>query len=211
MWRSVPVLLSLSLLSFVCPPGARADTPEQERDEGPRVATDGLYVGARGEPDVALLLGWDLDLYITGTRAVSMGPAISLALLGEEPSAEGRRQEYLVTLDFLRWKFQLNRVGSPVRWHVLVGGGMYWASLPEQQGPMHEIVLEGGTTTTAFLNYPYVEGLGAHFSVGLGVDVFVGPSFGVSVFTLGRVRLDDEMDRIPRVWAETGLGIRFGA
>lgn len=208
MSRTVPALFSLLLL---VPPRARADTPEQERDAGPRIATDALYVGARGEPNVALLLGWDLDLYLTGTRAVSMGPALSIAVAGEEPDAEGRRQDFLATLDFLRWKFQINRVGSSVRWHVLVGAGMYWASLPGQQGPVREIVLSDGSTTTGALDFPHVEGFGGHATFGIGVDLFEGANFGASLFTLAHVRLDDDMHRMPRIWAETAIGIRFGA
>lgn len=208
MPRTVPALFLLLLL---VPLRARADTPEQERDAGPHLVTDALYVGARGEPNVALLLGWDLDLYLTGTRAVSMGPALSIAVAGDEPDADGRRQDFLATLDFLRWKFQINRVGSSVRWHVLVGAGMYWASLPAQQGPVRELVLSDGSVTTGYADFPHVEGFGGQATFGIGVDLFEGSSFGASLFTLAHVRLDDDMHRMPRIWAETAIGIRFGA
>jgi len=195
----LPLLLALSAL----PATAAAD-------ERPTLASDGLFVGARLEPGAAFLLGWDLDIYVTGDRFLSLGPAATLAFLGEDGEELGRRQDWLLTLDFLRFKVSLTGGEGAVRPYLFLGGGMAYAWLPAQQTEAREVVLlPDETEAMAVIRYPEAEELAAQVSAGVGLDAYLADNFGLTVAVAAHVRLT-EQERLPLSWAEILAGVRFG-
>jgi hypothetical protein len=199
--RTAPLVL-LVLLALA-PSAARAD-------EHPTIASDGLFVGGRSEPGLALTLAYDLDIYLTDDRVISLGPAASFSFLGEDGSELGRRQEYLLAIDFLRLKVAMNDGHGPLRPYLFVGGGMSWARLPAQTSPPRDVLLvPDGTPAVAVTRFDAIDDLGALLSVGGGLDVYLVDSFGVALALAGHVRLS-EADRLPLFWAEALVGVRFG-
>ncbi|MCB9596593.1 MAG: hypothetical protein H6719_27970 [Sandaracinaceae bacterium] len=196
--RTAPLWLALALLA---PSEARAD-------EFPTVASDGLYVGARLEPGGALLLAYDLDIYLTGDRVVSLGPTASFSFLGEDGADQGRRQDWLLTVDFLRLKVSIAAEGR-LRPYLSLGGGMTYASLPEQTSGAIDVVLADGTTTTAERRFGATEDFGGQLSFGGGLDVYLIPNLAFTVAIVGRLRLH-EQERLPLFWSELMAGLRFG-
>ncbi|MBZ0115490.1 MAG: hypothetical protein K8H88_00745 [Sandaracinaceae bacterium] len=193
---------ALILFLFAMPLSAHAQ-------RGPRIASDGLFIGARLEPGAALAVGWDLDVYVTGDRALSLGPAITFAFLGEDGVDLGRRQDFLFAVDALRFKASM-MPNSEIRPYVFLGGGFYYAQLPAQQsGPRTVLVLPDRTPAMALLDYAYREAAGGLLSGGIGFDGYLTSSFGLSVVVAAHIRLSDD-DRVPLAWADAMLGIRFG-
>src|SRR3990172_12997653 len=78
--------LAASICVGVAP--ARADGP-------PRIASDAFWVGVRFGPDGALSAGYDLDVYLTDDRAVSLGPGATVSVLGKD-APFGQRQDFLL-------------------------------------------------------------------------------------------------------------------
>jgi hypothetical protein len=176
----------------------------------PRIASDGIYIGARLEPGVAAAAAYDLDIYLTGDRFVSLGPAVSFSGLGEEGVDQGRRQEYLFAVDVLRVKVALNGGTDWVRPYLLAGGGFYYASLPEQRSAPRDVFLvPDGTAAVAELRYGALGVWGGLASVGAGADFYVVDSFALGLVLVAHVRLDDQ-ERMPRFWSEALVGVRFG-
>ena len=176
----------------------------------PTTASDGLFVGVRAEPGAALSLAYDLDIYLTGDRVLSLGPAVSFSFLSDSGSDFGRRQDALLQLDFLRLKVGLAGGNSRFRPHLLVGGGMYYAWLPEQRSaPRDVFVLPSGEPATAELRFESVEQFGAVLSLGAGLDVYLVDNFAIAIALVGHLRLSDE-DRVPQFWSQALIGIRFG-
>lgn len=175
----------------------------------PRIASDGAFIGARLEPGAALSVAYDLDIYLTGNRFVSIGPGASFSFLGEDGSEDGRRQDYLLAVDVLRVKVALNGGEDWLRPYLFVGGGFYWAMLPDQQGELHDVVLEDGTLARGRNVYEGVEDVGGLGSLGAGLDMYVVDSFAIALLLVTHLRFS-ETDRVPLFWAETHLGLRFG-
>lgn len=201
--RTAPLWL-LAILALA-PSSARAD-------ELPTIASDGLYVGARAEPGVALTLAYDLDIYLTEDRVLSLGPAASFSFLGEEGSELGRRQEYLLAIDFLRLKVAMNDGHGPLRPYLFVGGGMTWAHLPAQTSPPRDVfLLPDGTPATAEVRYTAADLFGGLLSVGGGLDFYPDESIplALALTLVSHFRLSDEA-RMPFFWAEALVGVRFG-
>ena len=196
--------LAVALLTLLgAPPAARAD-------EFPTTASDGLFVGARLEPGGALALAWDLDVYLTGDRVLSLGPALTAAFLGTDGADLGRRQDLLLALDFLRLKVALNGGHDRFRPYLAVGGGIYYAWLPEQRsGPREVVVLPDETVATAELRYAEAEAFGGLLSLGGGADLYFVDNFAVAISLVAHLRLSGE-ERVPLFWVETLVGIRFG-
>lgn len=179
-------------------------------DDHPTIASDGLFVGARLEPGGAFLLAYDLDIYLTGDRVLSLGPAASFAFLGEDGSDLGRRQDWLLTVDFLRFKVALTEGGSPLRPYLFFGGGMTYASLPAQESAERMVlVLPDETPATARIRYEAIEDFGGQLSAGGGADLYFIDNLAFSVALVAHLRLGDQ-DRIPLFWAEVMAGLRFG-
>lgn len=196
------LLALLGVLTVLAPAAASAD-------EFPTTATDGLFVGARLEPGGALALAWDLDIYLTGDRVLSLGPAVSFAVLGEDGADLGRRQDALLAIDFLRLKVALNGGEDRFRPYLFLGGGLYYAWLPEQRSGPRDVFLEDGTPGTAELRYAAAEELGGLLSLGVGGDLYFVDNFALAISVATHLRLSDA-DRVPLFWVETLLGIRFG-
>ena len=179
-------------------------------DDYPTIASDGLFLGARLEPGVALLFGYDLDIYLTGDRFISIGPAVSFAFLDEDGAELGRRQDWLLTIDFLRLKVSLIGGEGPFRPYLFLGGGMTYASLPEQRTePRDVVVLPDETPATAVIVYPQTEDFGAQISAGAGLDAYLVDNLALSLALAAHVRVS-EQERMPLSWAELLFGIRFG-
>ncbi len=195
--------LGLVMLLLIAVPAAAS------ADEFPTTASDGLFVGARLEPGGALALSWDLDVYLTGDRVLSLGPAITGSFLGTDGSDLGRRQDLLLSLDVLRLKVALNGGHDRFRPYLAVGGGIYYAWLPEQRSGPREVVLPDETVTTAELRYEQTEAFGGLLSIGGGADLYFVDNFGVAISLIGHLRLSGE-ERVPLFWVETLVGIRFG-
>lgn len=195
------LVVLLALLVFA-PSGAAAD-------EFPTIASDGLFVGARLEPGGAFLLGYDLDIYLTGDRVLSLGPAATFAFLGEDGSDLGRRQDWLLTIDFLRLKVAINDGEGQVRPYLMLGGGMTYASLPQQDSGPRQVVLDDGTVTMAALRYDATEDFGGQISAGGGADFYLVSNLALALSIVGHLRLG-EQDRLPLFWAEVMAGLRFG-
>ena len=193
------VLVSLALLPA---------SPAQAQDF-PTLASDGLFVGGRLEPGGALLLGYDLDIYLTGDRVLSLGPAATFSFLGEDGADQGRRQDWLLTIDFLRVKVSIADGNSRVRPYLSLGGGMTYAALPEQTSGPIEVVLEDGTLATAERRFAATEDFGGQISFGAGLDVYLIDSLAIAAAVVGHLRVH-EQDRLPLFWTELMLGLRFG-
>lgn len=179
-------------------------------DEFPTIASDGLFLGARLEPGAALLFGYDLDIYLTGDRFISLGPAVTFAFLDDNGVELGRRQDWLLTVDFLRLKVSLIGGEGEFRPYLFIGGGMTYASLPEQETEERDVlVLPDRTPATAVVRYPQTEDFGAQISAGAGLDVYLIDNLALSMGLAAHVRVTDQ-ERLPQTWAELLLGVRFG-
>jgi len=196
-------------LAFVALALAALSPATASADEFPTVASDGLFVGARLEPGGALLLGYDLDIYLTGDRVLSLGPAATFSFLGEDGATFGRRQDWLLTVDFLRLKVAVNDGTGRVRPYLSLGGGMTYASLPEQASGPHMVVLADGTFANADLRYDAIQDFGGQLSAGGGADFYLVENLGIAVAIVGHLRLS-EQERLPLFWAELTVGLRFG-
>lgn len=177
----------------------------------PRVSSDGIFLGMRGEPGYGLLLGYDLDIYLEPQHVVSLGPAASFSFLDETPDATGRRQELLLTVEVPRLKIALLREeGGSIRVYLMTGVGFYYVSLPEQSGPLRDVRLTDGRILEQVAErFGALQQFGAMWSIGLGFDLFVTDALGFTGFVATYVRLD-ELLRMPQVWMQAGLGFRFG-
>lgn len=185
---------------FAAPTLARADSP--------RISSDGLYLGARFEPGVAFTLAYDLDVYLSRDRFVSIGPAASMSFLGSNGSELGRRQDYLLAVDVARLKISLTQEPS-TRTYILVGGGFDIAHLPAQEGSLRDVTLASGTVASARLTFPEQSSVNGLISVGLGFDAYLNSHFGLATALVSHIRVGGD-DRVPRFWAELLFGFRFG-
>ncbi|MBI2893882.1 MAG: hypothetical protein HYY06_10045 [Deltaproteobacteria bacterium] len=176
----------------------------------PTVATDAFYVGTRLAPGAALLAGWDLDVYLSRDRAWSLGPGVSVAVLGSKAPA-GAEQDLLVSVDVARLKIAVAEAGGAWRPHLFVGGGFAWVRMPEQ--------VESGVTVstgegpdenaTGERRFPELDEFLGIVSFGAGADLFSDGPWAFAFATISHVRLRD-IERLPEVWTELVLGVRFG-
>ncbi len=176
------VFASLGLVA----PGARAD-------DRPTLVSDAFYVGARAEPGWALALGWDVDVYPTADRAISLGPGVSVTALSNDPPG-ARRQLLTVSADALRLKVGLNHPGGLFRPFALVGAGLVWARFAERAG--------AGDAATD-------ERFAPSATLGGGADIWGRGAFGVTALMLTRFNLGGT-DRLPTAWCELAIGVRVG-
>lgn len=181
-----------------------------EARDRPSVATDAFYVGTRLAPGAALLAGWDLDVYLSRDRAVSIGPGVSVAVLGPDSPA-GTAQDILVAVDVARFKLQVNSAGDEWRPYFMVGGGFAWVCQPgDTEGSVTITIGEGpDDTATGARRYPARERFLGIVSFGAGADLFVGGPWALSAAVVTHVRAGD-IARLPELWADLMLGIRFG-
>lgn len=176
----------------------------------PAVATDAFYIGTRVSPGAALLAGWDLDVYLSHDRALSLGPGVSVSVLGSE-APHGTKQDILVSVDVLRLKLQANTAGEEWRPYFMIGGGFSWVSLPAQSEEGVTVATGDGPddTTTGTRRFPQLDQFLGIVSFGAGADLFVGGPWALTVAGITHVRVGD-IERMPDLWVDLVLGIRFG-
>ncbi len=197
--RLVTVLLGLAVVLL----------PATAQARYPRLTTDGLYVGVRALPDAALLVAWDLDVYVMRNRLLSIGPAVSVAVLGGDAIRPARPQDLLLAVDVIRLKVGLNEPGGRFRPHFLVGGGFTYYMLPEHDEEGVTVIPEGGTEpVTGRVHHPAESGFGGILTLGAGADVFFSNYLGMTGF--GVVHVDFSEGPLPTAWLELAVGIRFG-
>lgn len=171
--------------------------------------SDALYIGARAEPGGAWSFAYDLDILVTDPGSgVSLGPSLSVAFGGTSSTDLGRRQEYLLAADFLRVRVTIWQ-GYGFRGMALAGAGMTLASLYEQASLPHDAQLADGTPVVVTDHHPSALIPGAILTLGLGADWYWDAQWGVCAYLVGHIRLD-EQSRIPALWVELGVGLRFG-
>ena len=170
-----------------------ATSPVRADDE-PTSISDGVYVGARIDPGVALLAGWDLDVYLRDDRAWSIGPGVFVAVLGVGERA-GMDQELFVAVDALRFEMQMSEAGGRWRPFVVIGGGASYARL-RAQGEAPD-------------RFEAAEKITALATIGGGADLFTGGPWALSTLVQARVHLWGS-GRLPVVWLELATGVRFG-
>ena len=186
-----------------------AGATDARADRRPTVATDAFFIGARVDPGWALVGAWDLDVYLRRDRIASVGPAVSLAILGSGVP-DGRQQDLLLAVDFLRLKIGPPVTGGEWRPFVTLGGGFVYARLPEQIATNVEITpAGGGTTVRGDRRYAAVEEFAPVITVGAGTDYFPNGPLGLTLQMLTRFHPTGD-SRIPDAWFEIQLGVRFG-
>lgn len=198
--------LALALSAVLAVLGAPAAAGAQQ----PIHATsDAIYVGVRAEPGAAYLLAYDLDILVSDAETgISIGPSISVSFGGASSTDLGRLQEWLVTADFLRARATVARAGG-FRLMALLGAGMYFVALEDQRTAPHLALLEDGTEVTVSEHHAWAFAPGAVITGGLGADWYWSDQWGISAYAVGHLRLD-EQPRMPALWLEIGLGVRFG-
>jgi len=198
---STLVLLTLALVAT----SAGSVASAQQRHD----TTEAIYVGGRFDPGAAWLVGYDLEIELHTSCGFNLGPSASVAFGGQDGNEQ--RQDLLATLDVLRARFLLDEhhCGScGYRLQALVGAGMYFAMHGAAQiartyeNDNGEIipVLEGFSDEWRF---------GAQVSAGMSADWWFTREWALTGVLAFHVRLDDYA-RMPGIWAEAGLGIRFG-
>jgi hypothetical protein len=175
-----------------------------EADRRPRLASDAFYVGMRVDPGVALLAAWDLDIYLSRDRALSLGPGISVAVLGTESTDGGRDQDFLLCADILRFKVGVNEPGGSWHPYFMLGIGFLYARMPAQTE-----MFELGPMTPLTRPYSQLEEFAGMLTFGAGADLFADGPWALALIWQNRYRLSGS-SRIPDVWSELALGIRFG-
>lgn len=193
--RRLAALLVLSLSLLASPALAQR-----------RSTTHALWVGGRFEPGAALNVGYDLEVELGTSCGFNLGPSLSVAWLGSDGGE--RRQDLLATLDLLRGRFLLDEhdCGScGYRLQALLGAGGYFVTSPafSTEDPKLPQVLR--STESA----PEVWRFGAQISGGLSADWWLSREVAATGLLVFHVRLDD-FARMPAIWAEAGLGMRFG-
>lgn len=175
----------------------------------PTVATDAFYVGTTIAPGAALTGAWDLDVYLTRDRMLSVGPGVSIAVLsGQEPA--GQRYDLLLGVDVVRLKLGVNEPGGALRPFFTLGGGFYYVQFPEEVvGVTGSTGEPGEDPVTVSETLAEDDEFGGLLTFGFGIDVFVDGPWGLTVAGLSRVRIS-ENDRLPEIWSELLLGVRFG-
>lgn len=194
------LVVALAALPFGPAAPARADG-------APRIASDAFWVGARFGPDGALLAGYDLDVYLTDDRAISLGPGATISVLGKD-APFGQRQDFLLVVDVLRFKVQLNEAGEEWRPYFFVGGGFDYVSLPAAHEPA-EVTPEGGMAVTGDHTVPDLREFQGIFSMGFGVDLFTGGAWALTAMLNNHFRIGGT-DRVPVLWLDFAIGVRFG-
>jgi hypothetical protein len=196
---------ALLVLTVIAPIAATVLLPSTaEADRRPRLASDAFYVGMRVDPGIGLLAAWDLDIYLQRDRAVSLGPGISVAVLGTEDDTGGRNQDFLLCADILRFKVGVNEPGGEWHPYFMLGIGFLYARLPAQVEPIGEAM---GMPVTR--NHVELEEFAGMLTFGAGADLFSDGPWGLALIWQNRYRLSGN-SRIPDVWSELAIGIRFG-
>lgn len=162
-------------------------------DDRPTIVTDAFYLGARAEPGWALAFAWDADFYLSADRAVSLGPALSVAVLSNDAPSP-RTPVVSVSVDAVRAKFGLNHPGGLFRPFALVGLGFAWTRFAQR------IDAPAGSLDEAFTGM---------VALGAGADLWSRGRWGITTQMLSRLRAFGS-ERVPTASFELGVGFRFG-
>ncbi|RLB52270.1 MAG: hypothetical protein DRJ42_15340 [Deltaproteobacteria bacterium] len=176
-WPTVGVLVVISSLTSVA------------AAEGPLYSSDGVYAGAAVGSGVALVVGYDLDVYLSPTRRFSLGPGFAATFFGAE-APDDQRQDYTLEVDPLRFKVQVGD-GAAVRPYGLLAVGFVYGRFPAAGG------LAVGDAYAATM------------TVGAGADFWLEEHWALTTLLQSRLRLS-AADRLPIVWVELAAGVRFG-
>jgi hypothetical protein len=193
--RSVVATVTALSLPLIVPGVACADRK-------PTTATDGFFVGARLEPGVALLGGWDLDVYLVRDRSVAVGPGVTASVLSTTTSTPGQQQTFLLAADIVRLKIGPSVTGD-LRPFVTIGGGFSYARFAEQN------ITTSGSSMAVALHYPSGEEFSPMASLGGGADWFLGGPVAVSLQMMAHYHIIGS-SRMPDLWVDLAVGIRFG-
>ncbi len=177
--RFTHALVVLGLPLFIAAPAAA---------DGPRYSSDGVYVGARVTPGVALYVAYDLDVYLDAERRFSLGPGVGATFFGAEADVS-QQQDYSVEVDPLRFKAQPT-VGGHIRPFGLITGGVLYARYPTPPAPS-------------------VEEWAATLGIGAGADFWIEEHWALDLLLTARFRLTAS-DTLPIAWVELAVGGRFG-
>jgi hypothetical protein len=177
-------------------------------DRRPTVASDGFYVGTRIGPGTGFNGAWDLDVYLTRNRLVSLGPSVGVSILGRNAPA-GQEQELLVTGD-MRLKIGLNEPGGIFRPFMMVGGGFSYVELLEtRQTGVSVTPPTGGMAVQGEVLHPRLREWSPMLTLGAGLDLFALGAVGFTTAFQTRFHLSGT-DRVPDAWFELLFGVRFG-
>ncbi len=177
--RLAPALSTL-VLALLLPATARAD--------GPRYSSDGIYVGARVTPGVALYVAYDLDVYLDAGRRFSLGPGVGGTFFGAAADVS-QQQDYAIEVDPLRFKAQPT-VGGHIRPFGLVTAGFMYTRYP-----MPPVATADEWAAT--------------LAVGAGADFWIEKHWALDILLTSRFRLTPS-DNLPIAWVELAFGGRFG-
>jgi len=171
--------------------------------------TEALLIGGRFDPGAAWLVAYDLEIELGTPCGFNLGPSASVAFGGLDGGPQ--RQDVLATLDVLRGRFLLDQhsCGScGYRLQALVGAGMYFAMHGAAEiARVYEN--ENHETIPVLERFEQEWRFGAQVSAGMSADWWFTHDWGITGMLAFHVRLDDYA-RMPGIWAEAGLGIRFG-
>ncbi len=171
--------------------------------------TEALLVGGRFDPGAAWLVAYDLEIELGTSCGFNLGPSASVAFGGLDGGSQ--RQDVLASLDILRGRFLLDQhsCGScGYRLQALLGAGMYFALHSAAEIPrIYEN--DNGETLSVIERFAEEWRFGAQLTGGMSADWWFTHDWGITGMLAFHVRLDDYA-RMPGIWAEAGLGIRFG-
>lgn len=204
MRHSLPSLALIALTLVTASLVASSASAQRRHD-----TTEALYVGGRFDPGAAWLVGYDLEIELGTPCGFNLGPSASVAFGGLDGNEQ--RQDVLATLDVLRGRFLLDQhsCGScGYRLQALVGAGMYFA-MHGAADLARTYVNDNGETIPVLERFSEEWRFGAQVSAGMSADWWFSSEWAVTGVLAFHVRLDDYA-RMPGIWAEAGLGIRFG-
>lgn len=173
----------------------------------PAVATDAFYVGTRLAPGAALTGAWDLDVYLTRNRLLSVGPSVSLSVLADSEPA-GQAIDLFVGVDVVRIKIGVNEPGGAFRPFFLLGGGFYYAQFPEERTQVR-VAGADGMPVTGEVVLPEDDEFGGLVTFGFGADLFIDGPWALTLVSQNRARASTQ-DRVPELSTELLVGVRFG-
>ena len=176
----------------------------------PRVASDAFYVGGRFGPGSSLTATWDIDVYLSDDRQLSLGPGATIAVLGGD-FPPGYQQDFQVAVDVLRFKVQVSNPGEETRPYFMLGGGFTYTHFPEEVVDLGSVIVDPdmpGMLVPVMRTLPEQDAFVGLMTAGLGLDLFFG-AWGLALLFETRFRIGDE-SRLPEVWADLSIGIRFG-
>ncbi len=180
-------------------------------DRRPTLATDAFYVGVRIDPGIAMTAAWDVDVYLLRNRTLSLGPGVSISVLGS-PATNGRQQDFLLSVDVLRVKFGASSASGEWRPFVMAGGGFSFVRMPAQMVADVGVDVRGTNGTmrvTGTQTFPALDEFAPMVTIGAGLDFFSNGPLGATALLVAHFH-PNGTSRMPDAWIEFALGVRFG-